>query len=365
MNVVSSEITKQHEPQDLAGQRTMQSIVQERYGTDPKAVLTLRDIARPVVGDEQVLVRVHAASVDMGTWHLTTGMPYLMRMMGFGFGAPKAKNPGRAIAGVVESVPPGVTEFKPGDQVYGSCDAAFAEYTAVDAKRLALKPASLSFDEAAAFPISGGTALQAIQRGKLRPGQNVLVLGASGGVGTFAVQIAKAYGARVTGVCRTSKMDLVRAIGADEVIDYTQGNFATPGPRYDLIIDTGGSRPLTELRRMLTRKGTHVLVGSESGGNTFGDFLGRALKAMVLSMLFPQSLVMLASRESTEVLNELRDLVDAHGLRPAIGRAYSLRDTAAAIEDIKAGRARGKLIVTIDSAAARSTTEAHRLIAGT
>lgn len=325
---------------------TMLSITQHRYGTDANSVLTLEEVDRPTPGAQQVLVRVSAASVDMGTWHCMTGMPYAMRLMGFGVRSPKAKNPGRAIAGVVESIAPGVTAFRVGDQVYGSCDAAFAQYAAVDTSKLAVKPAALSFEQAAALPISGGTALQAIRKGDLQPGQNVLILGASGGVGMIAVQLAKAYGVRVTGVCSTSKMDLVRAIGADEVIDYTYDDFTKRDARYDLIIDTGGSRPLTHLRRLLTKRGTLVIVGGESGGRWFGGFIGRTLWAMILSAGHPQKLGMLASVERTEVLDGLRDLIESHGITPAVDRTYPLGATAAAIHDLKAGRARGKLVIT-------------------
>jgi NADPH:quinone reductase-like Zn-dependent oxidoreductase len=282
----------------------------------------------------------------MGTWHCMTGMPYAMRLMGFGVQSPKAKNPGRAVAGVVESVAPGVTAFKIGDEVYGSCDAAFAEYAVFDTKMLAIKPASLSFEQATACPISGGTALQAIQKGDVQPGQSVLVVGASGGVGSFAVQIAKAYGARVTGVCSTSKMDLVGTIGADEVIDYTHDDFTKRDQRYDLIVDTGGSRPLTQLRRVLTREGTLVSVGGETGGRWFGGFIGRSLRSMVLSAIHPQTLSMLNSRESAEALDALRDLIESGSVTPVIDRTYSLTDTAAAIDHMKAGRARGKLVIT-------------------
>lgn len=328
------------------GTTAMLSIVQHRYGTDPTTVLAFEEVGLPTISEEQVLVRVNAASVDMGTWHCMTGMPYAMRLMGFGVRSPKAVNPGRAIAGVVESVAPGVTAFKVGDEVYGSCDAAFAQYAAVDTKKLAIKPVSLSFEQAAACPISGGTALQAIRKGDVQPGQNVLIVGASGGVGTFAVQIAKAHGARVTGVCSTSKLDLVSGIGADEVIDYTQDDFANREQRYDLIIDTGGSRPLIQLRRILAPQGRLVIVGGENGGRWFGGFVGRSLRAMALSALFPQSLGMIASRESTEVLDELRDLIESENIIPAVDRSYPLRDTAAAIQHLKAGRARGKLVIT-------------------
>ena len=199
----------------------MRAIVQARYGTDADTVLQVADIATPTIGDDQILVRVAAASVDMGTWHCMTGLPYAMRLAGFGVRSPKASNPGRSLAGTVESVGNEVTEFKPGDEVYGTCDGSFAEYARVETSMLAPKPTNLSFEQAAAVPISGSTALQAVRKAQVQPGQKVLVVGASGGVGTFAVQIAKAFGAEVTGVCSTAKTELVRALGADHVIDYT------------------------------------------------------------------------------------------------------------------------------------------------
>jgi NADPH:quinone reductase-like Zn-dependent oxidoreductase len=210
-----------------AGAETMKAIVQDEYGTAPENVLRLADVARPSIGDDEILVHVRAASVDRGTWHVMTGLPYLIRTAGFGVRRPKAPNPGRSMAGTVECVGKEVTEFKPGDEVYGTCDGSFAEYVRARAGRLAPKPANLSFDAAAAIPVSGLAALQAVRdRAQVHPGQKVLIIGASGGVGTFAVQIAKAFGAEVTGVCSTAKTDLVRSIGADHVIDYTREDFA-------------------------------------------------------------------------------------------------------------------------------------------
>jgi NADPH:quinone reductase-like Zn-dependent oxidoreductase len=333
---------------DAPSPPTMWSIVQRRYGTHPDEVLDFTEILRPKIIDSQVLVRVSAASVDMGTWHCMTGMPYAMRLMGFGVRSPKAMNPGRAIAGVVESVARDVTAFKVGDEVYGSCDAAFAQYAAVNVAELALKPTSLSFEQAASAPISGGTALQAVRKGNVQPGQKVLIIGASGGVGTFAVQVAKAYGAEVTGVCSTSKIDLVRSLGANHVIDYTRDDLAKLEQRFDLIIDTGGNRPLGKLRRLLTHHGVLVVVGGETGGRWFGGFVGRSLRAMLLSAMFPQTLSMLASVESTEVLDALRDLIESRSVTPVIDRAYPLRQTAAAIQQMKDGNAHGKLVITTE-----------------
>ena len=268
---------------------TMRAIVQARYGTDADTVLELAEIAKPTIGDAQVLVRVAAASVDMGTWHCMTGLPYAMRLAGFGVRSPKAPNPGRSLAGTVESVGNDVTEFEPGDEVYGTCDGSFAEYARVDTSMLARKPTNLSFEQAAAVPISGSTALQAVRKAQVQPGQKVLIVGASGGVGTFAVQIAKAFGAEVTGVCSTAKTELVRALGADRVIDYTLDDFADGTHRYDVILDTGGNRPLSQLRRALMPHGTLVIVGGETGGRWLGGF-DRSLRAVLLSPLVSQRL---------------------------------------------------------------------------
>ena len=254
-----------------AGAETMNAIVQDEYGTAPEEVLRLAQVARPTIAADQVLVRVCAASVDRGTWHLMAGLPYPMRVMGFGFRRPKAANPGRSLAGTIESVGQDVTDLKPGDEVYGTCDGSFAEYVRADAGRLALKPPSLSFEQAAAVPVSGVAALQAVRdRAQVQAGQKVLVIGASGGVGSFAVQIAKAFGAEVTGVCSTAKVDLVRALGADYVVDYTSADFAAGEHHYDVIVDTGGNRRLSELRRALTAHGRLVIVGGETDGRWLG-----------------------------------------------------------------------------------------------
>ena len=234
---------------------TMTAIVQDEYGTAPEAVLRLAGIATPAIADDEILVRVRATSVDRGTWHLMAGLPYPIRLAGFGLRRPKAPNPGRSLAGTVESAGPKATQFVPGDEVYGTCDGSFAPYARAQAGRLAPKPANLSFVQAAAVPVSALTALQAVRdQARVQPGQKVLIVGASGGVGTFAVQIAKAFGAEVTGVCSTAKTDLVRSIGADRVIDYTREDFADGQHRYDVILDIGGGNGLSHLRRALTRR---------------------------------------------------------------------------------------------------------------
>ena len=233
---------------------TMKAIVQDTYGSAD--VLELREIDKPVVGDDDVLVRVHAAGVDQGVWHMMAGLPYLIRIAGFGLRAPKNPVRGRDVPGRVEAVGENVSRFQPGDEVFGTCDGSFAEYACARADRLAPKPANLTFEQAAAVPISAYTALQAVRdQGKVRAGQQVLIIGASGGVGTFAVQLAKAFGAEVTGVCSTTKMELVRSIGADHVIDYTREDFADGGSRYDVILDIAGNRSLSHLRRALAPRG--------------------------------------------------------------------------------------------------------------
>jgi NADPH:quinone reductase-like Zn-dependent oxidoreductase len=338
-----------HRPSDTTPnvpRPTMRAIVQDAYGTAPDAVLRLAHVDRPTIGDGEILVRVAAASVDMGTWHVMTGLPYAMRLAGFGVRRPKAPNPGRSLAGTVESVGRDVTGFQPGDEVYGSCEGSFAEYARARPRMLARKPANASFEQAAAVPISGGTALQAIRKARVQPGQHVLVVGASGGVGTFAVQIAKAFGAEVTGVCSTAKVDLVRSLGADHVIDYTRGDPTEGAQRYDAIIDTGGNRRLSHLRRALTPRGRLVIVGGETGGRWLGGF-DRALRAVLLSPFVRQTLGMLASTEQADDLDALRELIESGQVTPAIDRTYPLGDTPAAIQRLKDGLALGKLVIAV------------------
>ncbi len=328
----------------------MKGIVQDSYGTAPEEVLRLAEVARPVIADSEVLVRVAAASVDRGTWHLMAGIPYLMRIAGFGLRAPKATNPGRSFAGTVESVGKDVTGFEPGDEVYGTSDNSFAEYAAARPDKLALKPASLTFEEAASLPVSAVTALQAVRdRGRVQAGQQVLVIGASGGVGTFAVQLAKAFGAEVTGVSSPAKVDLVRAIGADHVLDYTREDVAGGDRRYDVILDTGGNRPLSQLRRALTPRGRLVLVGGETDGRWIGG-IDRQVRAQLLSLLVRQTLGTFVARENGKDLLALRDLVDAGKIKPVIDRTYPLHEAPAAIRYLVGGRARGKVVITVEDA---------------
>ncbi|MGO9190054.1 MAG: NAD(P)-dependent alcohol dehydrogenase [Streptosporangiaceae bacterium] len=329
------------------GAETMKAIVQDEYGTTPEEVLRLEEIARPEIGDDEILVRVRAASVDRGTWHLMTGLAYPIRLAGFGFRRPKALNPGRSLAGTVESAGKEVTGFEPGDEVYGTCDGSFAPYARARASRLAPKPANLSFEQAAAVPVSALTALQAVRdHAKVQAGQKVLIIGASGGVGTFAVQIAKAFGAEVTGVCSTAKTDLVRSVGADHVIDYTRDDFADGQRRYDVILDIGGNRRLSHLRRALTARGRLVIIGGENGGRWLGG-TDRQFRAVLLSPLVSQNLGTFIASENAEDLVVLRVLIESGKIAPAIDRTYPLSQTPAAIRHVQEGRARGKVVITI------------------
>jgi NADPH:quinone reductase-like Zn-dependent oxidoreductase len=324
----------------------MRAISQDHYGDDPDRVLRVDDIAQPMIGDDEVLVRVEAASVDMGTWHCMTGMPYAMRLAGFGVRAPKASNPGRAFAGSIESIGKGVEGFAVGDAVYGTCVSSFAEFARVEPKKLAAKPANLTFEQAAAAPISGVTALQAVRKAHVQSGQSVLVVGASGGVGTFAVQIAKAFGAEVTGVCSTTKVDFVRSLGAEHVIDYTREDFTDGRHRYDVILDIAGNRPLSRLRRALHARGTLELVGGETGGRWLGG-VDRSVRAVLLSPFVSQRLGMLASTENSSDLDALRVLVESGQVTPVVDRVYPLSEVPAAIRYVREGRARGKVVVRV------------------
>ena len=329
-----------------AGAETMEAIVQDAYGTSPEEVLRLAEVARPAIGDDEILVRVRAASVDRGTWHLMAGLPYPVRLAGFGLRAPKALNPGRSFAGTVESTGKNVTGFEPGDEVYGTGEGSFAPYALARAGRIASKPANLSFEQAAAVPVSALTALQAVRRARVRAGQKVLIIGASGGVGTFAVQIAKAFGAEVTGVCSTGKVDLVRSLGADHVIDYTREDFTGGEHRYDVILDIAGGSGLSHLRRALTPRGRLVMVGGETGGRWLGG-MDRQLRAHLLFPLVSQKLSTFIASENSADLAILRDLLESGKIKSAIDRAYPLSQTPAAIRHVQEGRARGKVVITI------------------
>ncbi|MFF4350439.1 NAD(P)-dependent alcohol dehydrogenase [Streptomyces sp. NPDC001530] len=325
----------------------MKSIVQEQYGPAPEGVLRLAQIDKPTIQHDEVLVRVHAASVDRGTWHVMAGLPYPIRVAGFGLRRPKAANPGRSLAGTVEAVGTDVTGLKQGDEVFGTSGGSFAEYVCARPDKLAPKPANLSFAQAAAVPISGLTALQAVRdHGQVQAGQKVLVVGASGGVGTFAVQIAKAYGADVTGVCSTAKVDTVRAVGADHVLDYTREDFADGRHRYEVILDIGGNRRLSHLRRALTPRGRLVIVGGETDGRWLGG-TDRQLRAHLLSPFVGQTLGTFVSPENAGDLMALRELIESGKITPVVDRTYPLGEVAAAIRHMLEGQTRGKLVITI------------------
>lgn len=323
----------------------MKAIVQDRYGSED--VLELREVARPEIGDGQVLVRLRAAGVDPGVWHLMTGLPYLVRLLGFGLRAPKNPIRGSDLAGHVEAVGPKVTRFRVGDEVFGTCDGSFAEYAAASENHLALKPPSLSFEQAAAVPTSAITALQGLRdHGRVEDGQHVLVIGAAGGVGHFAVQLAKAFGAEVTGVCSTTKLELVRSLGADHVIDYTGEDFTEQGPRYDLILDTAGARPVSRLRRALTPRGTLVITGAEGGDRVTGG-IGRQIRAAMLSPFLRHTLRMYVAQPNRKDLEYLTELLEAGTIMPLIDRSYPLAETADAIRHLAQGHARGKVVLTL------------------
>jgi NADPH:quinone reductase-like Zn-dependent oxidoreductase len=332
---------------DAAQRPTMQAVVQRRYGTVPEDLFRLERIPRPVPAPGEVLVRVAAAGVDRGTWHLMAGLPYLARIAGFGVRAPKVPVPGWAVAGTVEAVGADVAGLKPGDEVFGTCRGSFAQYAATKASRLAPKPASLTLEQAAALPNSGVAALQAVRdSAKVRPGQHVLIIGASGGVGTFAVQIAKAFGAEVTGACRTSKTDLVAAVGADHVIDYTREDPTSKG-RYDAVIDIGGNRRLADLRRALTPQGTLVIAGGEDGGPWFGAAMGRNMRAHLLNPFTRQRLTGFVALESRANLLVLREMAESGAITPAIERTYPLSQAAEAVRHLADGHVRGKVVITV------------------
>lgn len=323
----------------------MKAVVQDKYGSHD--VLEFRDIDKPAVADDEVLVRVHAAGLDAGVWHVMAGLPYIIRIMGFGLRAPKARVRGTDVAGQVEAVGKDVTQFQAGDDVFGGCEGSFAEYSSAKAKRLAHKPANMTYQQAAVVPTSAYTALQGIRdHGEVQAGQSVLIIGAAGGVGSFAVQLAKVFGAKVTGVCSTTKVDMVRSIGADHVIDYTREDFTETGRRYDVIIDTAGNRSLSHLRRALTPRGTLVIIGGEEGGRWFGG-TDRLLRAFLLSPFVGQKLRTFIAKESQEDLLVLKDLLETGRVTPAIDKTFPLSEAADAIRYLKEGHARGKVAITV------------------
>ena len=324
----------------------MKAVARTLYGSAD--VLQFVDVNKPAVADNEVLIRVHAAGAGPEVWHLMTGRPYLVRVMGFGLRKPKNPILGTDVAGVVEAVGREVTELRTGDAVFGTCAGSFAEYASARADDVAPKPTNLTLEQAAVLPTSGCTALQGLRDvGRIEAEQSVLIIGASGGVGTFAVQLAKAFGAEVTGVCRTNAIELVRSLGADHVIDYTRDDFADGVHRYDLILDTAGRRSLTHLRRALTPHGTLVIVGGEGGGRWTGGFERQIVRATVLSIVVRQRLRPLTSTARRKDLLALKEFAEAGKLTPVISKSCPLREAAKALSDANEGHGRGKVVITI------------------
>ncbi|MFJ6054819.1 NAD(P)-dependent alcohol dehydrogenase [Streptomyces sp. NPDC092307] len=322
----------------------MKAMVQDVYGSPE--VLRMEETERPEPRRGEVLVRVRAAGVDQGVWHLMSGKPYAVRAVS-GLRRPRTRVRGMDVAGVVEAVGPDVTRFRPGDEVYGNCSGSFAEYARAKEGTLAPKPAGLGFEQAAAVPVSACTALGAVRdSGQVEAGQRVLVLGASGGVGSFAVQVAKAYGAHVTGVCSTAKTDLVRSLGADEVLDYTQEDPVDGSRRYDVILDIAGNRPIARLRRALTPRGTLAIVGGEGGGNWIGGNQ-RQLGAMLLSPFVGHRLRAHGTLVRSRDLEALTELIEAGSVTPALDRIYPLAEVPEAIRYLRDGHVRGKLVIRL------------------
>ena len=324
----------------------MKAIVQDRYGSAD--VLKMAEIDRPAIGAEEVLVRVLAAGVGPDVWHLMTGLPHLVRIAGLGFRKPKNRVRGLDVAGRVEAVGANVTQFQPGDEVFGTCGGAFAEYACAQAKNLAIKPANVTFEQGAAIAISGTTALQSLRdSGKIKAGQKVLIIGAAGGVGTFAVQIAKSFGAEVTGVCSTTKMDLVRSIGAEHVIDYTREDFVDGIHHYDVILDAAGNRSLSHLRRALASDGCLVIVGGEGGGQWMGGFDRQLFRAPLMSLFIRQKLRSISAKVGTADLQLLQELIGEGKVTPVIDRTFPLAEAAEAVRYLAQGHSKGKVVITV------------------
>ena len=328
--------------------KLMKAIVHRCYGSAD--VLKFEDIEKPIAADDQVLVKVHAASVNPLDWHYMRGTPYIVRMDS-GFGKPENPRLGVDFAGTVEAVGKNVKRFKPGDEVFGGKFGAFAEYVTVREDRaLALKPANLTFEQAASVPIAALTALQGLRdKGRIQPGQKVLINGASGGVGTFAVQIAKSFGADVTGVCSTKNLDLVRSLGADQVIDYTKEDFTKGAQRYDVILDNVGTQPLSGFRRTLKPQGICVMIGG--GGPNDGGLIGpmaRPIKTMLMSPFISQKMGMMLAEIRQDDLTKMSELMQAGKVTPVIDRTYPLSQIREAMKYLEAGHARGKVILTVE-----------------
>ena len=335
--------SKRIDPAPSAG--LMKAIVQDMYG-EPEAVLALKEIAKPVVKDGEVLVRVHAASVHVGDWMMVTGVPYIARPA-YGMRKPKNRIPGTDVAGTVEAVGQGVTELRPGDEVFGWCTGAFAEYACAAADHFVVKPATLTFEQAAAVGVSASTALQLLRdQGKVRAGQKVLINGASGGVGTFAVQIAKAFGAEVTGVCSARNVNMVRSIGADHVIDYTREDFTQGKERYDFILDNVANHSLSATRRALKPEGTLQSNNGTSGGRWFGT-MGTVIKTAAVSKFKRQQAGPAIKFENRKDLVALKGLIEAGKVTSVIDGTYPLSGTAEAIGHVGEGHARGTVVITV------------------
>jgi NADPH:quinone reductase-like Zn-dependent oxidoreductase len=321
----------------------MKAIVQDTYGS--AEVLQLRDIDEPAVGEDEVRIRVAAASVFIGDWHIMAGMPYVFRLAA-GTRAPKVRVRGQDVAGLVDAVGERVTQFRIGDEVFGTCAGAFAEFAVAKADKIAAKPQNLSFEQAAAVPITGTTALQAVRHCGVGSGRIVLVVGAAGGVGSFAVQIAKAFGAHVAGVCSTNQVELVRSIGADDVIDYTREDVSAAGRRFDVILDTAGGRSVSDLRRVLVPRGSLVIVGGEGGGRWFGG-IQRQLGAHLLSIFVGQKLGTFVARQNAGDLLILKELIEAGKVKPVIGSTYPLTDVPTAMRSVTGPHPPGKIVITV------------------
>jgi len=329
-----------------SGER-MNAVVYHEYGT--AEVLRFEQADKPLPNDNQVVVQVKAASVNPLDWHYMRGTPYLMRFMGTGPRKPVDSRMGADVAGVVSAVGKDVTQFKIGDEVMGISPGAFAEYAPISQRRAALKPANVSFEEAASVPVAASTALQALRdSGKIHAGQKVLINGASGGVGTFAVQIAKSFGAEVTGVCSTRNLELVKSLGADFVVDYTKGDVTETAEKYDLIIDNVGTQPLHAFRRIMKTDAKYVRVGGggPQGGQLIGPLTG-PIKAMFYDPFVSQDFEVLFADTTHDDLAFLKQLIEDKKVRPVIDRAYPLRETATAIRYLEAGHARGKVVITV------------------
>lgn len=324
---------------------TMRAVIQDRYGSTD--TLSISTVDSPTIAADEVLIEVAAAGVDRGVWHLVTGRPYLVRLAGYGITRPKNRVPGLDVSGRVIAVGDAVQRFQVGDEVFGIAKGAYAELAAAKEEKLAHKPEAIPFEAAAVAAISGITALQALTDvGEVQGDQSVLIVGASGGVGSYAVQLAKALGATVTGVASGAKADLVRSLGADHVIDYAQNDYLDGQARYDLIVDIGGLNSLDRLRRVLKKAGTLVIVGGEGGGSVTGG-IGRQLRAKLLSAFVPQRLTFFISTEHHSHIERLVRFMESGDVTPAVGRRYRLEETPEAIADLEDGRVRGKSVIVV------------------